>query len=150
MTRLTNVLAIVILVFTLPAAAGKKKKAPQPDRVVVQHILVAFGDTLGRDRRLQRDEAQARYLAYQLLERAQKGEDFDGLEKEHSNDRHPGIYALVNKGIEPDPEKKEYPRKSMVPCFGELAFSLDVGEIDIANFNADLCPYGWHIVKRLE
>ncbi|MCP3917122.1 MAG: hypothetical protein GY711_16360 [bacterium] len=41
-------------------------------------------------------------------------------------------------------------RSGMVPGFGNVAFSLKVGEVGISAFDADDSPFGWHVIKRLE
>ena len=131
---------------TTPSATPAPK-APVPDRVVVQHILVSFGDAIpGKKIARTRDEARA--LAEQLLERARKGEDFDALVKQYTDDQHPGIYAMFNTGLSPR-TRDEYPRQGMVPCFGDLSFSLAPGEIGLCEHDATRSPYGWHIIKRL-
>ena len=41
------------------------------------------------------------------------------------------------------------PRSGMVRGFGDVAFSLEVGEIGMAKYSVGSSPYGWHIIKRL-
>ena len=113
-------------------------KTPEPDRVVVQHILVSFGDKIP-GKTIARTESEARDLAGRLLERARKGED----------DQHPGIYAMYNRDMRPQ-GRDEYPRQGMVPCFGDLSFSLAPGGIGMCELDATRSPYGWHIIKRLK
>ena len=38
----------------------------------------------------------------------------------------------------------------MVGCFGDVSFSLAVGEIGMCDFEPKGSPYGWHIIKRLK
>src|SRR5213594_650363 len=107
----------------VPSAAPSPSpapKAPEPDRVVVQHILVSFGDKIP-GKKIARTESEARALAGQLLERARKGGDFDALVKQYTDDQHPGIYTMFNRGQRPS-GRDEYPRQGMVPCFGDLSF----------------------------
>jgi parvulin-like peptidyl-prolyl isomerase len=146
MTRNAALASALVLSLALPVATAKKKV--EPEHVQVQHILIAFENTLGASRTIPRNEAEARYLAYQLLERARGGEDFASLVREYSDDQYPGIYRMANKGVEV--AKGEYSRKRMVAGFGDVAFSLEVGEVGIADFSPESSPYGWHIVKRLE
>lgn len=145
MNRSAVLASALVLTLTLPVATAKKR--PEPERVKVQHILVGFTNSV-RGKKISRDQAEARYLAYQLLERAEKGEDFGDLVREYTDDSYPGIYALANKGV--TPARGEYSRKNMVAAFGDLAFSLEVGEIGIADYSSESSPFGWHIVKRLE
>mgnify|MGYP002628564646 CR=1 FL=1 len=42
------------------------------------------------------------------------------------------------------------PRGQMVSGFGDTAFSLQVGEIGICNFDPAASKFGWHIIKRYE
>ena len=119
-----------------------------PERVVVQHILVSFTGRLP-DQKVRRSEDEARRLAYEILERATGGEDFDALVKEYTDDRHPGIYALANRGI-PLRGGGEFKRDDMVPGFGDASFDLAPGEIAICEYDRLISPFGYHIIKRLE
>jgi len=126
---------------------AEKRASEEPDHVKVQHILISFkGKLPGRD--IKRSMEEAKVLAYQLLERAQNGEDYDALVKEYTNDQAPGIYGMSNNGVKP--ALGEYPRGGMVGAFGNVGFVLEVGEIGIADFNTGTSPYGWHIIKRIE
>jgi hypothetical protein len=131
-----------------PKAPAAEKEAPgEPDHIKVQHILISFkGKLPGRD--IMRSMEEAKELAYQVLERARNGEDFDALVKEFTNDQAPGIYGMSNHGVQP--AQGEYPRGRMVAAFGDVGFPLEVGEIGIADFNTSTSPYGWHIIKRVE
>lgn len=42
------------------------------------------------------------------------------------------------------------PRAQMVSGFGDTAFSLEVGEVGISNFDPAASKFGWHIIKRYE
>ena len=42
------------------------------------------------------------------------------------------------------------PRGQMVTGFGDTAFSLQVGEVGICNYDLAASKYGWHIIKRYE
>ena len=117
------------------------------ERVEVQHILIGFDGSLP-GKTLKRSRAEAESLAKTVLERAQKGESFDSLVKEFSDDQVPGVYGMSNKGIRP--QGSEFPREQMVPGFGDIAFSLKEGEIGIASYDAKTSPFGWHIIKRLK
>ena len=76
------------------------------------------------------------------------GEDFDALVKEYTNDSHPGIYTMVNRGVAQPPGVSK--RGDMAVNFGDISFRLDLGEIGMAKFHAELSPFGWHIIKRIE
>jgi len=134
---------VVALAFALPGHAGKG----EPGRVSVQHILIGFKDSIP-GRKLPRSKKEARALADELLKRAQEGEDFLKLVEEYTDDKPPGIYLLTNDDAPRVAGSRQ--RKEMVPGFGDVAFSLKVDEIGMADYSFRLSPYGWHIIKRLE
>ena len=121
----------------------------QPDRVLVQHLLIAFEGTIP-DKTIARTREEAEKFALELFDRAKAGEDFDALVREYTDDRHPGIYAMANFDIEPDPSVEEYSRSRMVKSFGDVSFGLPVGGFGLAVYDPDASKYGWHIIKRLE
>ncbi len=41
-------------------------------------------------------------------------------------------------------------RGDMVPAFGDVGFTLQVGEVGMAPFDAQSSPFGFHIIKRYE
>lgn len=132
---------------TVADTPGTPEK-PVPDRVTVQHILIGFEGTVpGKD--ITRSKEEARALAQSLFERAQRGEDFDAMVKEYTDDAYPGIYAVVGRAEDANPEMQIFARENMVPAFGDVAFSLDEGEIGLAVYDDDKSKYGWHIIKRL-
>jgi len=129
-------------------AAVTPTPATEPDRIVVQHILIAFaGKVPGKT--VARSEAEAKTLAYQILERAKAGEDFDELVRANTDDAFPGRYGMANRGVTPS-GGNEYARDGMVPAFGNVGFKLAVGEIGIADYDPATSPYGWHIIKRVQ
>ncbi len=126
-----------------PAPAGG------PERVVVQHILIAFQGSIP-DAKVTRTREEAEKLAGDALRRAKAGEEFDALVKALTDDQYPGVYRMANAGVEPDSAKEEYSRTRMVKGFGDVSFSLAVGEVGLAAFDPAASKYGWHIIKRLE
>jgi hypothetical protein len=77
----------------------------EPERVLIQHVLISFRETPVRAER-SRDEAAA--LARELLARARAGEDFASLVRAHSDDPcaagdpRPGSYLVLNHGVAGD------------------------------------------------
>ena len=121
----------------------------EPERVEVQHILISFKGAIP-DEKVTRTREEAEVLAKELFARAKAKEDFDALVKEYTDDQHPGIYRMSNIGITPDSANKEYPREKMVKAFGDVSFSLRVGEVGMAGYDPATSKYGWHIIKRLK
>src|SRR5580765_4727859 len=96
---------------TTPPAAGK-----EPDHITIQHVLVGFkGSVPGKN--ITRTQDEAKKLAEEILARAKKGEDFEGLVKQYTDDSAPGIYSMSNNGV--TPAAGEYARGRMVPAFGD-------------------------------
>ncbi len=119
----------------------------EPERITVQHILIGFKNSVP-NKPQERSKKEAKALAYELLQRAQDGEDFDALVKEYTNDNVPGIMLVTNNGAPRVAGGRT--RNQLVPKFGDVAFRLEIGEVGMANFNTAVCPYGWHVIKRLE
>ena len=123
------------------------KPAVAPAHVTVQHILIGFaGSVPGKG--ITRTQAQAKELAYQILERARKGENFDELVKKYTDDSPPGIYKMSATGV--NHAQDEFPREQMVPAFGNVGFNISPGNIGIADYDPKASPFGWHIIKRLK
>lgn len=123
------------------------KPAAPPQHVQVQHILIGFaGSVPGKP--ITRTKEEAKALAYQLLDRARKGEDFDTLVRQYTDDSPPGIYGMSGTGVAPGPG--EYARGGMVPAFGNVGFEISPGNIGIADYDLTASPFGWHIIKRLK
>ncbi len=140
------VTAMVILFSVLAAAWAR---AEEPQRVTVQHILIAFKGTLPEGN-VTRTRQEAEALVKELMDRIKKGSDFDALVKGYTDDQHPGIYSMSNIGVTPDQSKPEYPRDRMVKGFGDVGFALKVGEVGVAVYDPQASKYGWHIIKRLK
>ncbi|MFT5290095.1 MAG: peptidyl-prolyl cis-trans isomerase B (cyclophilin B) [Planctomycetota bacterium] len=75
----------------------------EPERVLVQHVLISF-DGCGIPG-VTRTKEEAEALANTVLERAQKGDSMDELAREFSDDRiaegdtTPGHYGVLNTGV---------------------------------------------------
>ncbi len=123
------------------------KPQEEPQHIQVQHILIGFaGSVPGKP--ITRTKEQAKELAYQILARARKGESFDELVREYTDDSPPGIYGMSGIGVSPGPG--EYPRDRMVPAFGSVGFAISPGNIGVADYDPAASPYGWHVIKRLK
>jgi hypothetical protein len=119
----------------------------EPEHIQVQHILIGFSGSVP-GKRITRSKEEARTLAYDLLEKAQAGEDYDALVAKHTDDSPPGIYGMSNRGVSPGP--REYERDGMVPAFGNVGFGLEVGGYGVADYDQRTSPYGYHLIKRVK
>ena len=121
----------------------------EPDHIKVQHILIGFkGSVPGKN--ITRTEAEAKTLAYSLVDSAKAGTSYDDLVARHTDDSAPGIYGLANRGVTAAGPPAEYGRDQMVPAFGNVGFKLKLGEIGVADYDARTSPYGFHVIKRVE
>ena len=128
---------------------GTLKSEEEAKRITVQHILVGFeGSVPGKP--ITRSLEEAQVLAADVFKRARAGEDFDELVKAHTADSHPGIYKMANIGVAVEPGEQMFERDGMVKAFGDVSFSLAVGEIGMSVYDPAMSKYGWHIIKRLE
>ena len=131
------------------AAPGTMPVRPDvtPAHIEVQHILIGFaGSVPGKG--ITRSQDEAKKLAYEILGKARRGEDFDQLVVQHTDDSPPGIYRMSNTGVSAG--DGEFPRERMVPAFGNVGFNLTPGNIDVAEYDPGASPYGWHVIKRLK
>jgi peptidyl-prolyl cis-trans isomerase C len=114
-------------------------KAHLEDQVHARHILIAAGKPESPDAPSpaapsEKDKAQARTTAEQVLKRARAGEDFAALAKQYSSD--PGS---KDKGG----DLGWFAAGQMVPEFDKAAFALQPGQIsDIVE-----TQFGFHIIK---
>jgi len=120
--------------------------AAEPDHITVAHVLISFAGTRTEAKR---SKAEAEKLAGDVLARAKKGEDFDQLMKDLSDDPGGGVYMMSNRGVR-KANADEFSRDDMVPAFGEVGFKLPVGGIAMSDYDARKSPFGWHIIKRLK
>ena len=149
--RQTGCLLILLFVLLIaaPSDGGSPSGFAEPDRVAVQHILISFKGAIPKPT-VVRTREEAQKLALDIFERARKGEDFDSLVKQYTDDEYPGVYRMSNIGVSPDSAKQEYSRAGMVKAFGDVSFSLPVDGIGLAEYNPKESKYGWHIIKRIE
>jgi parvulin-like peptidyl-prolyl isomerase len=141
-------LLVLALILSLPVI-NRAVQDKEPDRVEVQHILISFK---GADERIKvtRSQEEAETLAKELLFRARRGEDFDTMMKEYSDDSGEGIYRMSNTGVQPDGSQGEMARHRMVKSFGDVSFGLELAEIGMAAYHPQRSKFGWHIIKRIK
>jgi parvulin-like peptidyl-prolyl isomerase len=121
----------------------------EPKEVTVQHVLIAFQGSIPKPE-VTRTQEDAESLAAEIFQRATDGEDFDALVKEYSDDAYPGVYKMANFDVSYDEVKGVFSRSRMVKSFGDVGFSLDVGDVGLAEYDPVDSKYGWHIIKRIE
>jgi hypothetical protein len=125
--------------------AEVKPAGPEPEHILIAHVLIAFQ---GTGTKATRTKAAAEKLAGDVLAKAKKGDDFNKLIRDFSDDEGEGVYGLANHRV--NPVGVEYERKGMVQAFGDVGFKLEVGAVGMAVFDPKTSKYGWHIIKRLK
>ncbi|NOY53935.1 MAG: hypothetical protein GXP58_10025 [Deltaproteobacteria bacterium] len=109
-----------------------KDKMKEPESVRASHILIRVAKNAPK-----KEEAAARKKIDALLARVKKGEDFNTLARENSEDPS----AKMNGG-----DLGYFTHGQMVPEFDQAAFSLKVGQTSdvIRTF------FGFHIIKCMD
>lgn len=124
----------------------------EPEHITVDHILIGVA---GARMPVERTVEEAQGIADDIGTRLTAGEDWEKLKNEFSDDppqkgpARGGPYALANNGVVATPPG-EYERSGMVPGFGNVGFTLEVGEFGVAPFDAAASPFGFHIIKRVQ
>jgi hypothetical protein len=131
-----------------PPAAPPAIPEPEPARITVQHVLIAFRGAHKAPAEVTRSREEAAKFAREILDRVRQGEDIAVLARNHSTDSGPGRYTLVN--FKELPQKGEIPRGQFIKPFVDVAFKLKVGEAGLVEYHEQNAPYGWHVIKRLE
>ncbi len=126
----------------------------EPERVVVQHVLVSFSGTPTSATR-SKEEAEA--LAKEILERASKGEDFTALVTEFSDDppkdgpETPGIYRMLNRGVRDlDGERsRSQLGKEFMAFRAELDAKMQARTLDQASYGSQMQAKQKELMARM-
>jgi hypothetical protein len=122
-------------------------------RIRFDHILISFQGAHENLASL-RPREEAKRLARSLHDRVLSGIDFDMLKQRFSDDRSRktgrvlGPYTIVDYGVIPG--RGEIPRAHYAARPANMLFRMKVGEVRLAEFDPKECPFGFHILKRIE
>jgi parvulin-like peptidyl-prolyl isomerase len=131
-------------IVTPPAVAKAKAKAEAPPeadtgpaQIAARHLLVSYQGAMRASPVVTRTKAEAKKRAEEALARAQKGDAFEDLVREYSDE--PGA---ADRGG----DLGRFGRTQMVKAFSDAAFKLAPGELsDVVE-----SPFGFHIIQRTE
>ncbi|WP_437677555.1 thioredoxin domain-containing protein [Sorangium sp. So ce131] len=131
---------------TMDSLHGVRKPAPQPpaDRppavpglLGAKHLLVMYAGSRRSPPHITRTKDEARVLAEHLLRRAQRGERFEDLAAQHSDE--PGAAARGG-------DLGKFPKGAMVPEFQQALENTAVGALS----GVVETPFGFHIILRTQ
>jgi parvulin-like peptidyl-prolyl isomerase len=120
-----------------PAAQDGANDPTAEERVAASHLLVSFQGAMRAQPSVTRSKDEAKQRAMQALARAKKGEPFEKLVAEFSDE--PGAAARGGK-------LGKFSRRAMVKEFSDAAFAMKVGEIS----ELVETKFGYHVIKRTE
>ena len=120
-----------------PAPAPAPAPPPQEEQVGASHVLIMYKGSMRAPAEITRTKEQAKKLATEIMGKAKKGADFEGLAKQYSDE--PGAKTRAGK-------LGKFARGMMVKPFADAAFALKPGEIS----NVVETDFGFHVIKRTE
>jgi parvulin-like peptidyl-prolyl isomerase len=123
-----------------PAPAPTPAPTPPPapeEQVGASHVLIMYKGSMRAPAEVTRTKEEAKKLATEIMAKAKKGADFDGLAKQYSDE--PGSKTRMGK-------LGKFAKGAMVKPFADAAFALKPGEIS----NVVETDFGFHVIKRTE
>ena len=119
------------------AGARREKRAGEPERISVKHVLVKYHGAKGAKPAVPRSREEACLRAVEVRDKLRGGADFSKMVVEYSEE--PG--AASREGSLGSIE-----RRDMVPPFADAAFELDVNQLsDVVESD-----FGFHVIFRSE
>ncbi|HEX8796753.1 MAG TPA: peptidylprolyl isomerase [Polyangiaceae bacterium] len=121
------------------AAAGVKheRKAGEPDRIGVKHVLVRYAGAKRAAESVTRTRGQACLRAEEALAKLEQGTAFADVVREYSDESGADTREGTLGTIE---------RSDVAPSFAGAAFELHVNEVSAVIES----PFGFHVILRYE
>jgi hypothetical protein len=131
---------------SIDASTLPTKQTPAPEKVRVQHILIAWDGTGVDTQKAKRTKDEATTEMKRIMKLARtKGADWTKLQADYNEDCSKGV---DNNGQAYDSTHNVYDVTAtarLVKPFLELSMKLGVGQVDVCE-----SKYGYHIIKRVE
>ena len=119
------------------ADAPRTRKADEPERVTVKHVLVKWAGAKNASPNVTRTREAACLRAREARTKLEQGASFADVVKEYSDE--PG--AATREGLVGQIERSE-----VNPAFADAAFELKVGDVSYVVES----PSGFHVIMRSE
>ena len=119
------------------ADAPRARKADEPERVTVRHVLVKWAGAKNAPPEITRTREAACLRAQEARTKLEQGASFADVVKEYSDE--PG--AATREGLVGQIE-----RRDVNPAFADAAFELEVGAVSYVVES----PSGFHVIMRSE
>jgi NIMA-interacting peptidyl-prolyl cis-trans isomerase 1 len=114
-----------------------ERKASEPDRVNVKHVLVRYSGARGAATTVTRDREHACLRAEEALGKLKAGTSFEDVVATYTDETGAGTRGGRLGDIS---------RSDVLPPFADVAFELQVGEVS----QVVETPFGFHIILRVE
>ncbi|MCK9459867.1 MAG: peptidyl-prolyl cis-trans isomerase [Proteobacteria bacterium] len=114
---------------------GPRPVAPPLEKLSASHILIMHAGSERPKPGVTRTKAEALALAEELYAKLEKGADFAGLARKHSD---------CPSGVEEGGDLGIFPAGRMTPAFSDAVRALETGEIS----KPIETPFGYHLIKR--
>ena len=119
------------------AGAKRDKRADEPEKVTVKHVLVKWSGAKRAASNITRSREDACMRAQEARAKLEKGASFGDVVKEYSEEEG----AATREGMIGSVQ-----RKDVAPPFADAAFELHVGDVSYV-VETD---FGFHVIMRTE
>jgi len=119
------------------ADAKRDKRADEPEKVTVKHLLVKWSGSKRAPATITRTREEACLRAQEARAKLEKGTSFGDAVKEYSDEEG----AATREGMVGSVQRKE-----VAPQFADAAFELHVGDVSYV-VETD---FGFHVIMRTE
>jgi hypothetical protein len=119
------------------ADAKRDKRADEPEKVTVKHLLVKWSGSKRAPATITRTREEACLRAQEARAKLEKGASFGDVVKEYSDEEG----AATREGMIGSVQ-----RKDVAPPFADAAFELHVGDVSYV-VETD---FGFHVIMRTE